>query len=137
MDGALVLAVVATLAFAVTNGFHDAANAIGTLVASRGARPGAALALAAVFNLLGPLLLGAAVANTIATIIDVTAAQTVPVVGAAVTAAVAWNVVTWWRGLPSSSSHALVGGLVGAGVVEAGTGAINWAASVVAGVRWG
>jgi PiT family inorganic phosphate transporter len=126
MDAAFVLAVVATLAFAVTNGFHDAANAIATLVATRGARPGAALALAAVCNLLGPLLLGAAVANTIATIIDVTAAQTVPVVGAALTAGVAWNVVTWWRGLPSSSSHALVGGLVGAGVAEAGTGAINW-----------
>lgn len=126
MDAAFVLAVVATLAFAVTNGFHDAANAIATLVATRGARPGAAIALAAVFNLLGPLLLGAAVANTIATIINVTAAHTIPVVGAALTAAVAWNVVTWWWGLPSSSSHALVGGLVGAGVVEAGTTAINW-----------
>jgi inorganic phosphate transporter, PiT family len=126
VDAAFVLAVVATLAFAVTNGFHDAANAIATLVATRGARPGAALALAAICNLLGPLLLGAAVANTIATIIDVTAAQTVPVVGAALTAAVVWNMVTWWRGLPSSSSHALVGGLVGAGMAEAGIGAINW-----------
>ena len=121
-----MLAVVATLAFAVTNGFHDAANAIATLVATRGARPGAALALAAVCNLLGPLLLGAAVANTIATIVEVPPARTVPVVGAALTAAVVWNLLTWWRGLPSSSSHALVGGLVGAGVVEAGAGAINW-----------
>jgi PiT family inorganic phosphate transporter len=126
VDAAFVLAVVAALAFAMTNGFHDAANAIATLVATRGARPGAALALAAICNLLGPLLLGAAVADTIATIVEVTPAQTIPVVGAALTAAVAWNVVTWWRGLPSSSSHALVGGLVGAGVVEAGTGAINW-----------
>jgi PiT family inorganic phosphate transporter len=126
VDLAFVLAVVATLAFAVTNGFHDAANAIATLVATRGARPGAALALAAVCNLLGPLLLGAAVANTIATIVEVPPAQTVPVVGAALTAAVVWNLLTWWRGLPSSSSHALVGGLLGAGVVEAGAGAINW-----------
>jgi PiT family inorganic phosphate transporter len=126
VDAAFVLAVVATLAFAATNGFHDAANAIATLVATRGARPGAALVLAAVCNLLGPLLLGAAVANTIATIVEVPPAQTVQVVGAALTAAVAWNVFTWWRGLPSSSSHALVGGLVGAGVVEAGAGAINW-----------
>lgn len=126
MDAAFLLAVVATLAFAGTNGFHDAANAIATLVATRGARPGAALALAAVCNLLGPLLLGAAVANTIAGIIDLTASQTVPVVGAALTAATGWNLVTWSRGLPSSSSHALVGGLVGAGVVEAGSGAINW-----------
>jgi phosphate/sulfate permease len=115
------------LAFAVTNGFHDGANAIAPLVATRCARPGTAIALAAVFNLLGPLLLGAAVANTMAMIIDITAgAQTIPVVGAGLTADVAWNMVTWWRGLPSSSSHALVGGLVGAGVAEAGTKAINW-----------
>jgi PiT family inorganic phosphate transporter len=82
--------------------------------------------LAAVCNLVGPLLLGAAVADTIAGIVEVTAAQTVVVVGAALTAAVAWNLLTWWRGLPSSSSHALVGGLVGAAVVEAGAGAVNW-----------
>ena len=126
VDAAFVLAVVAGLAFAFTNGFHDAANAIATLVATRGASPGAAIALAAVFNLLGPLLLGGAVANTIATIVEVPAAQTVEVVGAALTAAVTWNVITWRRGLPSSSSHALVGGLVGAGVVEAGIAAINW-----------
>ena len=126
MDGAFVLAVVVALAFAFTNGFHDAANAIATLVATRGSSPGAAIALAAVFNLLGPLLLGAAVANTVATIVDVPAGQTVEVVGAALTAAVTWNLITWRRGLPSSSGHALVGGLVGAAVVEAGFRTINW-----------
>ena len=126
MDVTFVLAVTAAIAFAFTNGFHDAANAIATLVATRGASPGAAIALAAVFNMLGPLLLGTAVANTIATIVEVPAAAAVHVVGAALTAAVTWNVITWWRGLPSSSSHALVGGLIGAGVVEAGMGAINW-----------
>ena len=121
-----MLAVVAILAFAFTNGFHDAANAIATLVATRAARPGPAIILAAICNLLGPLLLGAAVADTIATIIEVTPSQTIPVVGAALTAAVVWNIVTWWKGLPSSSSHALVGGLVGAAVVEAGVSAVNW-----------
>ena len=126
MDIAFVLAIAAILAFAFTNGFHDAANAIATLVATRGARPGAAITLAAVCNLLGPLLLGAAVADTIAGIVQVTPAQTVVVVGAALTAAVTWNLLTWWRGLPSSSSHALIGGLVGAAVVEAGPGAVNW-----------
>jgi inorganic phosphate transporter, PiT family len=126
LDAAFVLAVAAILAFALTNGFHDAANAIATLVATRGARPGPAIVLAAVCNLVGPLLLGAAVADTIAGIVDVTPAQTVVVVGAALTAAVTWNLVTWWRGLPSSSSHALVGGLVGAAIVEAGAGAVNW-----------
>src|SRR5512133_3048562 len=125
VDAAFVLAVVAILAFAFTNGFHDAANAIATLVATRGARPGAAIILATVCNLLGPLLLGAAVADTIAGIVAVAAAQTVVVVGAAPTAAGTWNLVTWWRGRPSSSSHALVGGLVGAAVVEAGGGAVN------------
>src|SRR4029450_5278677 len=123
---AFVLAVAVTLAFAFTNGFHDAANAIATLVATRGARPGPAIALAAACNLLGPLLLGAPVADTIAGIVQVTAAQTMVVVGAALTAAVAWNLVTWWRGLPSSSSHALVGGLGGAAVGEAGGGGGNW-----------
>jgi PiT family inorganic phosphate transporter len=126
VDAAFVLAVMATLAFAFTNGFHDAANAIATLVATRGARPGAAILLAAACNLLGPLLLGAAVADTIAGIVHVMAAQTVVVVGAALTAAVTWNLVTWWRGLPSSSSHALVGGLTGAALVEAGAEAVNW-----------
>jgi inorganic phosphate transporter, PiT family len=99
VDVAFVLAVVAILAFAFTNGFHDAANAIATLVATRAGRPGPAIILAAVCNMLGPLLLGAAVT---------------------------WNIVTWWKGLPSSSSHALVGGLVGATVVEAGGSAVNW-----------
>jgi PiT family inorganic phosphate transporter len=123
---AFALAIVAILAFAFTNGFHDAANAIATLVATRGARPGPAIVLAAVCNMLGPLLLGAAVADTIASIVEVTPAQTIPVVGAALTAAVVWNIVTWWKGLPSSSSHALVGGLVGAALVEAGSAAVNW-----------
>jgi len=126
VDAAFVLAVAAILAFAFTNGFHDAANAIATLVATRGAGPGPAIILAAVCNMLGPLLLGAAVADTIAGIVEVTPAQTVIVVGAALSAAVIWNLVTWRWGLPSSSSHALVGGLVGAAVVEAGIGAVNW-----------
>jgi inorganic phosphate transporter, PiT family len=126
VDVAFVLAVVAVLAFAFTNGFNDAANAIATLVATRGARPGTAIIMAAVCNMLGPLLLGAAVADTIASIAEAEPAQTAVVVGAALTAAVAWNVTTWRFGLPSSSSHALVGGLVGATVVEAGAGAVNW-----------
>jgi len=126
MTAAFVLAIILALAFAFTNGFHDAANAIATLVATRVARPGGAVILAAFFNMLGPLLLGAAVANTIATIVEVTPESTIPVVGAALTAAVTWNVFTWWRGLPSSSSHALVAGLVGAALVDAGGGGVNW-----------
>jgi inorganic phosphate transporter, PiT family len=123
---ALALAVLMAFAFALTNGFHDAANAIATLVATRVARPLQAVALASVFNLLGPLLLGAAVAETIGTIVEVPPDQMVAVIGAGLTGAVAWNTLTWWRGLPSSSSHALVGGLVGAALVAGGAAAVNW-----------
>ena len=120
------LALAMTLAFAFTNGFHDAANAIATLVATRAARPLPAVLMAAVFNLLGPLLLGAAVADTVAGIVNVSGASAIVVVGAGLTGAVAWNLFTWSRGLPSSSSHALIGGLVGAAVLDAGMGAVNW-----------
>jgi PiT family inorganic phosphate transporter len=120
------LAVAFSIAFALTNGFHDAANAIATLVATRGARPGHAVALAAVFNMLGALLVGTAVADTIAGIVTVAPGQAVAVIGSGVLAATLWNVLTWWRGLPSSSAHALVGGLVGAALAEAGVHAIHW-----------
>jgi inorganic phosphate transporter, PiT family len=122
----LAIAIAAAIGFALTNGFHDAANAIATLVATRGARPGQAIALAAVFNMLGALLVGSAVADTIAGIVDVPAATGVAVIGAGSLAAVAWNVLTWRLGLPSSSAHALVGGLVGAAIAEAGLDAVNW-----------
>ncbi|HEU4528477.1 MAG TPA: inorganic phosphate transporter [Actinomycetota bacterium] len=126
MSLAFVLSVGMALVFALTNGFHDAANAIATLVATRAARPLPAVLMASVFNLLGPLLLGAAVANTVAKIVEPPADLAIPVIGAALTGAVAWNVVTWLRGLPSSSSHALVGGLVGGAIVAAGVDAVNW-----------
>jgi PiT family inorganic phosphate transporter len=122
----LLLAIAMALLFTLTNGFHDAANAIATLVATRVARPLPAVAFAAFFNLLGPLLLGAAVANTVAGIIQVPPNEEVTVAGAALTGAVVWNIATWLRGLPSSSSHALVGGLVGAALLEGGMSAVNW-----------
>ncbi|MFN8160530.1 MAG: inorganic phosphate transporter [Solirubrobacterales bacterium] len=122
----LVLAVAFSIAFALTNGFHDAANAIATLVATRGARPGQAIVLSALFNMLGALLVGTAVADTIAGIVTVPADEAIAVIGSGVLAATLWNLLTWWRGLPSSSAHALVGGLVGAALAEAGTSAVNW-----------
>ncbi len=122
----LGLAIAICIGFALTNGFHDAANAIATLVATRGARPGQAIVLAAVFNMLGALLVGTAVADTIAGIVTVTPDEAVEVIGAGVLAATIWNLLTWWRGLPSSSAHALVGGLVGSAVAEAGVDAIRW-----------
>jgi PiT family inorganic phosphate transporter len=122
----LDVAVALAIAYAFTNGLHDAANSIATLVATRGARPGPAVGLAAAGNILGPLLFGAAVADVVAGVVQVPADETVTVIGAALTGAVVWNLVTWRLGLPSSSGHALVGGLVGAAVVEGGLDAVNW-----------
>ncbi len=122
----LALAVACSFAFSLTNGFHDAANAIATLVATRGARPAQAVALSAVFNMLGAVLIGTAVADTIAGIVTVPAGHGVAVIGAGALAATGWNVATWRRGLPSSSGHALVGGLVGAAVATSGIDGINW-----------
>jgi PiT family inorganic phosphate transporter len=126
VDVGLAIAVLLALAFAVTNGLHDAANAIATLIATRAARPLQGLLLASVFNMLGPLLVGAAVADTIGGIVAVDSTAAIAVIGAGLAAAVAWNLITWRLGLPSSSGHALVGGLVGAAVVEGGTGAVFW-----------
>lgn len=126
MDGALVLSVALAFAFAVTNGVHDASNAIAMLVATRIGRPKQALLMACALNLVGPFLLGAAVADTIGGIVTVGGASGIATIGAGLTAAVAWNVFTWRLGIPSSSGHALVGGLVGAGLAEGGLDAIDW-----------
>ena len=122
----LVSATVLAFAFSLTNGFHDSANAIAALVATRSASPAAAICLATVFNVLGPLLLGQAVAETIGGIVTMSSSQGVAVIGAALTAALAWNVFTWRMGLPSSSGHALIGGLTGAALVSGGSRAVNW-----------
>ncbi|HTP22319.1 MAG TPA: inorganic phosphate transporter [Solirubrobacteraceae bacterium] len=126
MDSGLLVAIVLAVAFVTTNGFHDAANSIAALVATRVATPLQAIALASVFNLLGPLLLGAAVADTIGGIVTVAPSAANQVIGAGLAAAVVWNLATWWRGLPSSSAQALVGGLVGAALAEGGADAVNW-----------
>jgi PiT family inorganic phosphate transporter len=126
MDVTLVLAVALSFAFAATNGLHDASNAVATLVATRAARPRHAVLLAAVFNLLGPLLVGAAVARAIGGIVTIDGTDALDVIAAGLLAAVAWNLVTWRWGLPSSSGHALIGGLVGAALVAGGTAAVRW-----------
>ena len=122
----LGLAIAFALAFSVTNGFHDAANAIATLVATRGARPGQAIVISACFEIVGALVVGTAVASTIAGIVTVEPARVVPVVGAGLLGAVVWNLATWSRGLPSSSGHALVGGLAGAALANSGLHAVRW-----------
>jgi PiT family inorganic phosphate transporter len=126
VDAGLILAIALALAFALTNGFHDAANAIATLVATRGATPARAIALSSVFNMLGAVLLGTAVADTIGKIVQVAPDETIAVIGSALAGATLWNLITWWRGLPSSSGHALVGGLLGAALAAGGPDAVNW-----------
>ncbi|MCL2092304.1 MAG: inorganic phosphate transporter [Micrococcales bacterium] len=120
MDYALVvLVVVLALSFDYTNGFHDAANAIATSVSTRALTPKIALAMAAVMNFIGALLT-TKVAETIATsIVDLKEAPkhlALVVIMAALVGAITWNLITWWFGLPSSSTHSLIGGLVGAGL---------------------
>jgi inorganic phosphate transporter, PiT family len=115
MDLAIVIAVVVVaLAFDYTNGFHDAANAIATSVSTRALTPRIALVLAAVMNFVGALL-GQQVAHTVSEVISPPEGNAgLVIVLAGLLGAIAWNLVTWYFGLPSSSSHALIGGLVGA-----------------------
>jgi inorganic phosphate transporter, PiT family len=120
----LVLVVLLAIAFDYVNGFHDTANAIATSVATRALAPRYAILMASAFNFIGAFA-GTAVANTIATGLVDEAAVTQVVIAAALIGAIVWNLITWQQGLPSSSSHALIGGLIGATVVAAGTGALK------------
>jgi PiT family inorganic phosphate transporter len=122
----MAVAVGLAVLFAFTNGIHDASNSIAALVATRAARPLQAVVLAAVFNVLGPLLVGSAVADTIGGIVTVGGSVGVDVIGAGLLAAVVWNATTWALGLPSSSGHALIGGLIGAALAAGGVDAIQW-----------
>jgi PiT family inorganic phosphate transporter len=121
----VVVVVTVALVFDFTNGFHDAANSIATSVTTRALTPHTAVVLAAVMNLLGALL-GTGVAETIGSGIITTPEGTagLGVVLAGLVGAIAWNLLTWWLGLPSSSSHALIGGLLGAGLAASAT--VHW-----------
>ena len=119
----LILIVVLGLAFDFINGFHDTANAIATSVATRVLSPGKAVLLAATMNVLGALS-GTAVAATIGNGIISPEVSTQLLVVASLLSAITWNLITWRLGIPSSSSHALVFSIVGAGIASAGTDAI-------------
>ncbi|MDO8605686.1 MAG: inorganic phosphate transporter [Phaeospirillum sp.] len=124
-----VAAVVIVLLFDYTNGFHDAANIVATVIASRAMTPAQAVMVVGVFEFLGPLLGGTAVANTIGSFIhldDLGSHLAVVTLLCGLLGAIVWNFVTWWKGIPSSSSHALVGGLVGAVAVSAGADHVAW-----------
>jgi inorganic phosphate transporter, PiT family len=123
-DVVLVIVVVTALAFDFTNGFHDTANAIATSVSTRAMSPRSAVLLSAVLNFAGAFI-SLKVAATVGSGIVESAAITTTVVFAGLIGAIAWNLATWYFGLPSSSSHALIGGLVGAAFVANGTDAVN------------
>ena len=122
----LIALIAVALLFDFLNGLHDAANSIATIVSTRVLKPQYAVAWAAFFNFIAFLFFGLHVAQTIGTGIVDAGIVTPRVVFGALTGAIVWNVVTWLAGIPSSSSHALIGGLVGAGVAKAGLGAVVW-----------
>jgi len=127
MDAALLILVFligVALLFDLLNGMHDAANSIATIVATRVLPPFYAVGWAAFFNFIAFLFFGLHVANTIGRgIVDASIISDRVIFGALM-GAIIWNIITWWRGIPSSSSHALIGGLLGAGIAKAGLGAV-------------
>ena len=120
------LIILIALCFDFINGFHDAANSIATVVSTRVLSPRLAVVWAAFFNFVAAFGLGVSVATTIGRGVVDPAAITNQVVLAGLVGAIAWDIFTWYYGLPVSSSHALIGGLVGAAVVSAGTGVLVW-----------
>jgi PiT family inorganic phosphate transporter len=130
----LVVTVVIALGFDFTNGFHDTANAVATSISTRALGPRTAVLMSAVLNLVGALvaivLLHTHVANTIGGLVAPKHGVSLGMIIAALIGAIAWNLITWRAGLPSSSSHALIGALVGMGIVAYGVGAVKWGSLV-------
>jgi PiT family inorganic phosphate transporter len=120
----VILVILLAIAFDYSNGFHDAANSIATIVATRVLRPFQAVLWAAFFNFVAAFTFDVAVAKTIGKGIIQPEVADVYVILSCLVGAIGWNITTWWLGLPTSSSHALVGGLIGAAVVKAGTGGV-------------
>jgi inorganic phosphate transporter, PiT family len=117
------------LVFDFTNGFHDSANSISTVVSTKVLSPRSAVVFAAFFNFVAAFAFGVAVASTISKIIQleiVTTAIIPYIILAALVGAISWNLITWYFGIPTSSSHALIGGMTGAGLAAAGIAAIKW-----------
>jgi PiT family inorganic phosphate transporter len=126
--GILILAIVIVLLFDLINGFHDAANSIATVVSTQVLRPGTAVLWAAFFNFIAMFIFSPRVADTISKIIKIGLSDFLYlyVVLMGVISAIFWSLLTWWFGLPISSSHALIGGVAGAGMAHAGWQSIEW-----------
>ena len=125
MNFTLVAVVAVALFFDFTNGFHDTANSIATSVSTRALSPRRAVAMAAVLNFAGAFV-SVAVAATIAKGIVNPDAITLDIILAGLVGAITWNLVTWYLGLPSSSSHALIGGIIGSAVMASGFDVVQW-----------
>src|ERR671922_686505 len=124
-DVLLVVVIVVGLGFDFTNGFHDTANYVATWVGTRAISPRMAVAVSAAANLAGAFVT-TAVAKTVGKGIIDTGLATEKTVLAALLGAITWNLLTWWLGLPSSSTHALIGGLIGAALVQSGSTGVEW-----------
>ena len=122
---AFLLLLALALLFGFLDGFHNSANIVATVISSRAMGPRQSLILASIFEFIGPFLLGVAVAKTIGADLVEQYAITVPVVMAALLAAIVWKIITWWPGIPSSSSHSLFGGLIGAVIIASGISALK------------
>src|SRR5512140_3698639 len=125
MTPILIAVIILALGFDFLNGIHDSSNVVATMISSRAMNPRAALGLTALANFAGPFIFGVAVANTIGHEVVAADAINTQVLIAALSAAIIWNLLTWYLGFPSSSSHALVGGFIGAVVIDAGWRAIQ------------
>jgi len=123
---ALAVLLACALLFDFLNGFHDSSNIVATTISSRALSPRKALLLAAVAECSGPFLFGVAVANTVGSKVVTPGVVTITAILAAIISAIIWDVLTWLLGLPSSSSHALIGGILGAALVSSGPGVIRY-----------
>lgn len=122
----MIIAIIVALAFDMMNGFHDTANSVATVIYTKALPPNVAIGIAALMNMIGPFILGTAVAKVIATSIIPTELLTIKIVIAGLMGAIIWDLLTWYYGLPVSSSHALIGGLVGGGIAAIGISGILW-----------
>lgn len=122
----MVIAILVALAFDVMNGFHDTANSVATVIYTKALPPHVAIGIASIMNIIGPFLLGTAVAQVIATSIIPTNLLTIEIIVGALLGAIIWDLITWYYGIPVSSSHALIGGLVGSGIAAIGLSGIKW-----------
>ena len=125
MTPLIITVIVLALVFDFLNGIHDSSNVVATMISSRAIKPRIALGMTAIANFIGPFVFGVAVANTIGHEIVVAESISTHVLVAALASAIFWNLLTWYLGFPSSSSHALIGGFIGAVVIAAGWSAIQ------------